>query len=55
LRVFVKRAKAFVVTADHHFDLSTQLDAVSLEQKLIDTPPQLSLFSPEVSALSGQL
>ncbi len=56
LRIFLKRAKDFLIAADHNPRVARGLDAVSFEQTVtIAPPPQLSLFSPEVSALTGQL
>jgi putative DNA modification/repair radical SAM protein len=54
LRVFLRRARAFLIAADHLPELA-ELDAVSPEQKLIVEPLQLSLFGAEMAALSGQL
>jgi putative DNA modification/repair radical SAM protein len=56
LRIFLKRAKDFLIAADHNPQVARSLDTVSFEQKVtIAPPPQLSLFSPEVSAVTGQL
>jgi putative DNA modification/repair radical SAM protein len=54
LRVFLRRAKAFLITEDHNPDASA-LDALGLETNLIVPPQQLQLFGMEVSSVTGQL
>jgi putative DNA modification/repair radical SAM protein len=53
LRVFLRRAKAFVITEDHNPSVKG-LDAVSLRPNLA-VPQQFSLFNAQVSAFTGQL
>ena len=54
LRVFLRRARVFVITKDHHPDGPT-LDALSLEQQIVGAPRQMDLFGGEISAVTGQL
>ncbi len=55
LRVYLRRAKAFLITEDYRPEVTT-LDAADLESKFIaPPPPQLSLFGFDSAALAGQL
>jgi putative DNA modification/repair radical SAM protein len=54
LRVFLRRARAFVITKDHH-PQRPNLDALSLEQQIVAAPRQMDLFGAEISAVTGQL
>ena len=54
LRVFLRRAKAFVATADFTPDV-TELDSVRIGREFVEAPVQLSLFDAQVAAVTGQL
>jgi putative DNA modification/repair radical SAM protein len=54
LRVYLHRAKSFILTDDHH-PAAAQLDAPALAGNLIVAAVQLPLFGLEASAVSGQL
>ncbi|HEY1099134.1 MAG TPA: putative DNA modification/repair radical SAM protein [Myxococcota bacterium] len=53
LRVNLKKAQPFIVTADHN-PATKQLDTVTLPQRFV-RPAQLTLFDASREALSGQL
>ena len=55
LRVFLRRAKAFVMTEDFSPEVR-ELDSVGLEKNFVaGVPLQLGLFEAEVAAVSGEL
>jgi predicted DNA-binding helix-hairpin-helix protein len=54
LNVAVKRAKYFVVTADHN-PATRQIDSPKLPQKVVKPDAQLSLFETAWSARTGEL
>jgi predicted DNA-binding helix-hairpin-helix protein len=55
LRVFLRRAKAFVTTADSSPEVR-ELDSVGLEKEIVaGAPVQLGLFEAQVAAVSGVL
>jgi putative DNA modification/repair radical SAM protein len=54
LRVYVQRAKSFILTDDHN-PAAHAIDAPALAHQLIVPATQLGLFAPEISAVSGQL
>jgi predicted DNA-binding helix-hairpin-helix protein len=54
LRVFLRRAKAFLIAADYSSAVA-DLDSALLQNKFLAEPQQLSLFGAEMPAISGQL
>jgi putative DNA modification/repair radical SAM protein len=54
LRVFLRRAKAFVMTADFS-PMVTELDSVGLETGFVSSPVQMNLFEAQVAAVNGEL
>ena len=54
LRVFLRRAKAFVTTADSSPDVR-KLDSIGLETAFVATPVQMGLFEASVAAARGEL
>jgi len=55
LRVFLRRARAFVTTADFSPEVG-ELDSVRLEKNFVaGVPMQLGLFEAQVAAVSGEL
>jgi predicted DNA-binding helix-hairpin-helix protein len=54
MRVPLKRAAAFIVTADSHAAAARSLDDPSLKTKL-EKPEQLGLFDARVNARTGEL
>ena len=54
LRVFLRRAKAFVTTEDFSPEVA-ELDSVGLETGFVSAPIQLGLFEAQVAAVSGEL
>lgn len=54
MRVPLKRAAAFLVTADSHAIATRSLDDLQLRKKL-EKPEQLGLFDAKVNARSGEL
>ena len=54
LRVFLRRAKAFVTTEDFSPEVG-ELDSVELETGFAEAPVQMSLFEAQVAAVNGEL
>jgi putative DNA modification/repair radical SAM protein len=54
LRVFLRRAKAFVTTSDFS-PVVAELDSVGLETGFVSAPVQMSLFEAQVAAVNGEL
>ncbi len=54
LRVFLRRAKEFIIAEDHHPSL-TRIDSTSLEQTFRPVPAQIPLFAASQAAFDGQL
>ena len=55
LRVFLRRAKAFVTTEDFSPEVG-ELDSVALEKGFVAAAPmQLGLFEAQVAAVNGEL
>ncbi len=54
LRVFLRRAKAFVTTEDFSPEVG-ELDSVRLETGFVEAPVQMGLFEAQVAAVSGEL
>ena len=54
MRVALRRASAFIVTADGPQPLARQIDTLGL-RALVEPPKQLNLFDAKANALSGEL
>ena len=54
LRVFLRRAKAFVTAEDFSPEIG-ELDSVGLQAGFVAAPVQLGLFEAQVAAVSGEL
>jgi predicted DNA-binding helix-hairpin-helix protein len=54
LRVFLRRAKAFITTQDFSPEVA-ELDSVGLETGFVVAPMQLGLFEAQVAAVNGEL
>jgi predicted DNA-binding helix-hairpin-helix protein len=54
LRVFLRRAKAFVTTEDFSPEVA-ELDSLGLETGFVAAPRQLGLFEAQVAAVNGEL